>query len=119
MRTTGIATEESVTVRSAGVAIILIALTVLWAFNTGRLQAILAVIKNPAPSPSVSVTPGASGPLAPLNPFGTGFNAVPIPNGSGGTTTLGGIFGSLFGGLFGGTPAFDAGNGDYQLGQFA
>lgn len=85
--------------RTAGIAFILLGLTALWAYNTGRLEAILKIVKDPTFAPGKTQTVAGLGTI-PVNPTGPGFSTVPIVGG--GTdwaATIGGIFGGLLGAL--------------------
>lgn len=72
--------------RTAGIFLIIAALAALWFYNTGRLEAILSVIKDPTIRPLR--TQSVAG-------FGTG---------GGGSDPFG--LGGLFGGINTGTPPF-------------
>lgn len=83
--------------RSAGVSIILIALTALWLYNTGRLDAVLGVIKDPSYKPARTGV-GAGGTSAgSINTDPLGINGI-----------LNGIFGAT------GTPPIN-GSGDGNI----
>lgn len=88
--------------RTAGIALILLALTALWLYNTGRLEAVLSVVKDPAYKPGKTEYVSGLGTI-PIDTSGIGgifgsggFGTPPIVGG--GTdwlSTLGGIFGGI------------------------
>ena len=88
--------------RTAGVALILLAFAALWLYNTGRLEAILGVIHDPNFQPAKTqfvaglgtVPTGASSGVGDL--FGAGGLSTPPIAGTG--DALGSI-GQIFGGI--------------------
>lgn len=89
--------------RSAGIALILLTLTALWLYNTGRLEAALAVIKDPSAKPGK--TQYVAG-LGTTSADGTTPDTTGIAGIGGSTPPISGDLGSILGDIFGGIDIF-------------